>query len=182
MDGAPGLAGLSCSVLMVVTGYWFVEKLKWGTISPFPCQLTPTLLVQDSTPVSWRLNAESIQLHHPPLHLMFQRTHISSLRCQTFSTCYFALVPQAMSIPLLFQKDGLGEVGQQRLMLKWGWGWGWGQRTAIHFWHHWLRVLHVMTCCVKVKGWNFSTSLHWFVASLLLRVIALVIFKNKELK
>lgn len=40
-----------------------------------------------------------------------------------------------MSIPLVFQEDGLGEVGQQRLMLKWGWGWDSGHRTTlIHTW------------------------------------------------
>lgn len=81
---------------------WFADELKHGTISPLPNQLTPTLLSQESMPVrdgvlSWRLNAKSIQLRHPPLHLTFQGTHICSLRCQTFSTCYFALVPYVNS-------------------------------------------------------------------------------------
>ena len=118
--------------------------------------------------LSWRLNAESIQLYHPPLHLTFQGTHISSLRCQTFSTCYFALVPQAMSIPLAFQEDGLGEVGHQRLMLKWGWGWGSGQWTAIHFWSCWL---HVSACDDTLsKRMDVSNSVHWFVVNSLLHV------------
>lgn len=94
-----GWAGLSC-VLVAVAG-WLTSS-SVGTVSPSPPQLTPTLLGQESAPVregmlSWRLNAESIQLRHPPLHLTFQGTHISSLRCQTFSTCYFALVPYVNS-------------------------------------------------------------------------------------
>lgn len=81
---------------------WLVDELKCGTVSPSPLQLTPTLLGQESMPVregmlSWRLNAESIQLHHPLKHLTFQGTHISSPCRQTFSTCYFALVPYVNS-------------------------------------------------------------------------------------
>lgn len=81
---------------------WLVDELKCRTVLPYPPQITPTVLGKESTPVwedmlSWRLNAESIQLRHPPLHLTFEGTHISSLRCQTFSTCYFALVPYVNS-------------------------------------------------------------------------------------
>lgn len=47
--------------------------------------------------LSRRLHAKSIRLHHPLLHLTFQGTCISSLCCQTFSTCYFALVPYVNS-------------------------------------------------------------------------------------
>lgn len=35
--------------------------------------------------------------YDPPLHLTFQGTRISSLRCQTFSTCSFAPVPYVNS-------------------------------------------------------------------------------------
>lgn len=99
-DGEPGVSWVG---LLCLGGRgWLVDELKCGTISPSPPQLTPTLLSQESMPVregmfSWRLNAESIQLHHPPLHLTFQGTRISSLHCQTFSTCYFALVPDVNS-------------------------------------------------------------------------------------
>lgn len=72
---------------------WLVKEL-----SPcfHPPQITPTAISQKPVRVgmlSRRLNAKSIQLHHPLLHLTFQGTCISSLCCQTFSTCYFALVP-----------------------------------------------------------------------------------------
>lgn len=91
---------MGCCVLVAAAG-WLTSS-SGGTVSPSSPRLTPTLPSRESTPVregmlSWRLNAESIQLHHPPLHLTFQGTRISSLRCQTFSTCYFALVPYVNS-------------------------------------------------------------------------------------
>lgn len=132
---------------------------------PFP--KTPTLLSQDGIPVieallSWRFNAKSIQLQHPPLHLTFQGTHISRLRCQTFSTCYFAAVPQAMSISLVVQEDGLGEMGQQRLMLKWLSGWGSGQRADIYFWRCRLRVSAQSDTLGISKRMDVSNSVHCF--------------------
>lgn len=89
--------GVSRAGLLCLGGRgWLVDE------PPPPPQLAPTVLGRESVPVregmlSWRLNAESIQLCHPPLHLTFQGTRISSLRCQTFSTCYFALVPHVNS-------------------------------------------------------------------------------------
>lgn len=85
-------------------------------------EITPTVLRQEPVRgdmLSWRLNAKSIQLHHPPLHLTFQRTCISSLYCQTFSTCYFASVPHVSSSSVLggwTERNGSTKVDAKRGM------------------------------------------------------------------
>lgn len=97
-----GCAALGCCVLVAVVSCLTSSSVGPSLPSP-PHPSSPQLSIgRESMPVregvlSSRLNAESIQLHHPPLHLTFQGTHISSLRCQTFSTCYFALVPYVNS-------------------------------------------------------------------------------------
>lgn len=80
---------------------WLVDEAQVWDSLPLPTPAHPSLdresmSVREGV-LSWKLNAESIQLHHPPLHLTFQGTHTSSLRCQTFSTCYLLWVPYVNS-------------------------------------------------------------------------------------
>lgn len=139
-----GWAGFGCCL-----GGWFVDELKHGTISPLPNQLTPTLLGQESMPardgvLSWRLNAKSIQLQHPPLHLTFQGTHICSLRCQTFSTCYFALVPYVNSAGVSggwARRSGSTKVAKMGMRVR-------HRPSDYHpLWRCWLHVMPITTEC-----------------------------------
>ena len=125
-----GWAGLGCCVLVAAAGW-----LTSPSVGPSPPPQSPPrpsspqlslakrVCLLERTCYLGGLNAESIQLRHPPLHLTFQETRISRLRCQTFSTCFFffffASVPDVDSSGVSGGWTG-GEVGQQRLMLKWG--------------------------------------------------------------
>lgn len=122
---------------------------------------------------SWTLNAESIQLHHPPLHLTFQGTHISSLRCQTFSTCYLLWVPYVNSSSV--SGGWAPRSGSTKVDVKMG-AEGEAEASGLPstFWCCWPHVLPRMTQWVKVKRLDVSDSLQWFIVNSVLQVITLV--------
>lgn len=144
-------AGLVCCVLMAG---WLTSS----SVGPSPPSPTPDHpnWPRQSVPVRedmlyWRLNAESIRLRHPPLHLTFQGTRISSLCCQTFSTCYFALVPHvnSSSVP----GGWAGRSGSTKVDAKMGMGVRLGPSDCHPLLASLLHVLSTMTQWVKVKRW-----------------------------
>lgn len=112
---------------------WLVHELNCGTFSLFLPHLTPTILGKESTPlgglVPSRYNCATLP------YTSRSREHVYPVYAVKLLAPAILLL-SLMSITPVFREAGLGELGQQRLMLKWGWGWDSGHWTAIYFWCH----------------------------------------------
>ena len=162
-----GWAGLSCCVLVAAAG-WLTSPSVGPSPTPRPppqpsspqLSLAERVCLLERTCYLGGLNAESIQLRHPPLHLTFQGTRISRLRCQTFSTCFFFFFfcfgPWCRFLRC-FRRMGWGRTGSTKVDAKMErWGWDSGHWTAIHVWRHRLWVLPTTTQWAEV-----SKSVQW---------------------